>query len=81
MNKLLIFKASWCKPCTEMKPIINELDQTRIEIYDIDHSQDVAREYGVSGVPCFLLVDENRNEIDYILGATTKDKLQALLYG
>lgn len=79
MNKLLVFKADWCEPCRHMTPILKELDQSRIEYYDFDSDRDKAREYSVPGIPCFILVDEELNEVDCILGATTKERLEELL--
>lgn len=79
MNKLLIFSATWCKPCQYMKPIIDTLDNPNIEKYDMDTDRDIVQKYQVPGVPCFILVDENGKELNLILGTTTKETLEELL--
>ena len=79
MNKLIVFSATWCGPCKAMKPVVDQLDQSRIERYDIDQSRDKLEQYKVSAVPTFIAVDEAGTEINRIMGATTLSKLQELL--
>lgn len=81
MNKLLIFSASWCAPCKQMKPIIEELStDPRVVLYDFDNDMEVAREYQIPGVPCYLLVNESNEILDTVLGVVTKARLEALLH-
>lgn len=79
MNKLIVFSATWCGPCKAMKPVVDQLDQSRVERYDIDQSRDKLEQYKVSAVPTFIAVDESGIEISRIMGATTLSKLQELL--
>lgn len=79
MNKLLIFSASWCKPCQMMKPVIDELNSPQVIKYDFDKDKDKVEQYRVPGVPCYILVDDNNSELDIVLGVTTKDVLEGLL--
>lgn len=79
MNKLIVFSATWCGPCKAMKPVVDQLDQSRVERYDIDQSRDKLEQYKVSAVPTFIAVDEAGTEINRIMGATTLSKLQELL--
>lgn len=79
MNKLLVFSASWCGPCNNMKPVVNQLDQNRVVRYDIDSCDDELVEYSVKAVPTFIVVDEDNKEVGRIQGATTLSKLQELL--
>lgn len=79
MNNLLVFSASWCAPCSRMKPVLENLDQSRIIKYDVDSSDDELVQYGVRGVPTFVAVDAEGNEVGRIVGETTLEELEKLL--
>jgi thioredoxin 1 len=81
MKKLLWFTAPWCRPCKNMVPVIDELQDDlpdlAIEKIDVEALPSLAEERGVRGLPTFILV-ENEREAGRIAGATGKDKLLAL---
>lgn len=57
---LVDFYADWCGPCKMMAPVIDQLksavgDQARILKINIDAAPAVASQYGISGVPTFIL--------------------------
>ena len=57
---LVDFYADWCGPCKMMAPILKELKSAmgaRINIVkvDVEKNQQVARVYGVRGVPNLIL--------------------------
>lgn len=79
MNKLLVFSAHWCKPCQMMKAVIDQLDSPNIIKYDYDTNRDIVDKYRVPGVPCFILVNEQEEELDIVLGVTSKEVLEELL--
>jgi len=60
MKKILFFNASWCGPCKQMKPHIDELisEGYQIQDVDIDRNKDLAEQYNVRSVPT-LVVDGN----------------------
>ncbi|MYD44925.1 MAG: hypothetical protein F4W92_01025 [Gammaproteobacteria bacterium] len=66
---LVDFTATWCVPCREVDPIIDELAvemKGRVKIFklDIDDSPEIYREYQINGIPHILFfrngVEEDR---------------------
>jgi len=78
--KLMVvdFSASWCGNCKTMEPIFNAMPAkfTGVEFIkiDFDKFKDVAKEYGVQGVPTFVLLKQGK-EVDRVVGAN-KDELE-----
>lgn len=57
---LVDFFAVWCGPCKMMAPIVDQLahdfaGKVKFVQVDIDQSPRLAEEYGVQGVPTFIL--------------------------
>lgn len=57
---LLMFTATWCPPCQEMKPIISQLateyaGKLKIVLADLDNTQKAATFYKVGGVPTIFV--------------------------
>ena len=76
-NKLLIFSASWCRPCQRLKKNIEGLDN--IVQYDIDIHREKAIEWEVDAVPTIILVNHKDQELRRMLGNQTREKLLELL--
>ena len=76
MKTAKYFSASWCGPCRMFKPIVNELidDGHEIEIIDVDSNQALAQQYQVMSIPT-IVVEENGQVVDSVIGTTTKDDL------
>lgn len=72
-NTLLVFKASWCRPCKNMEPVLGDLKTQgyKIETYDVEDHPDVTKEYSVGSVPTLVFVNKNEEEFHRIVGATT----------
>ena len=79
MNKLLVFSASWCGPCKAFKPTLQQLDQSRIEYIDIDEMPEIREDYEVKSVPTVILVDEDGEELQRLVGGQPLSTLQKLL--
>jgi thioredoxin 1 len=82
MKEVLYFSASWCVPCKQMKPIVEQLEaDTGISFrkIDIDSDHITPEKYRVMSVPSFVLVDENNQEISRAVGAQTGKELSAAL--
>jgi S1-C subfamily serine protease len=60
----------------QMKPTVEALVQARYPIRQINVSQEseLARQYGVTGIPCFVMLVDG-HEVDRVVGATSSDRL------
>jgi thiol-disulfide isomerase/thioredoxin len=76
---LLDFGATWCPPCRMMEPTIAGLERAgyRIRRVDIDREKQLAAEFGVRDVPCFVILAGGR-EIDRVVGRTTYARLERM---
>ncbi len=56
---MLDFTASWCGPCRQMRPTVDQLIDKGfpIKAIDIDQSPELAAKYKVSGIPAFIVID------------------------
>ncbi len=81
----LEFTADWCPYCQDMKPTIEELEneyagQLDFEVIDIDEQPDVANQYGVYGIPHYVLLDENGEAVLSFSGAAPKDAMNDFIF-
>ena len=66
------FWASWCGPCKVVAPVVDELKKkyegkVGIHMVDVDENQDLAKEYGIKGIPCFIFFKDGK-EITRVAG-------------
>lgn len=78
---LLDFSATWCGPCKQLAPIVEELAeeyQGRLKVgaIDVEESPDAAVRYGVFSVPTLILV-KGGELVDQHMGVMPKAKLAA----
>jgi thioredoxin 1 len=57
---LLDFSATWCSPCQQLKPILEELateleGKVRFGYVDVDQNQSLAQKHSVTSVPTMIL--------------------------
>lgn len=74
---LVDFTATWCAPCKEVDPIVDELagemaGKAKVVKLDIDDSPEIYRQLGVNGVPTVIFFNEGREE-DRISGPQRRE--------
>jgi thioredoxin 1 len=80
---LVDFHTQWCAPCRQMAPLVDELekelkDNAVVLRIDIDKSKEVATQYGIKGVPVFVLFKSGK-EVARKTGAMEKEMLRAFI--
>ena len=80
---LIEFWATWCNPCKQLNPILEEIDVENdiiVAKVDVDAEHALANKYGITSVPT-MIVFENGLPAHNIIGAMPKHKLQKELEG
>ncbi|MFI5297086.1 MAG: thioredoxin [Polyangiales bacterium] len=82
---LLDFTATWCGPCKQLAPIVDQLADETVGTYkiaklDIDEAPATANKYSVRGVPTVVAI-KNGKEVARQVGVANKAKLRAMLEG
>lgn len=78
--------ATWCGPCIQMMPIIEELEKELGSKYkfaklNVDESRELAIMYGVSAIPTFIFIKNNEilaKETGYISKEDLEAKIKSL---
>ncbi len=75
------FTATWCPPCKVLAPVFDEVagryPDVKTYVIDVDQYQDLAREFGIRGIPTLIQVKNNNIEAT-IVGAQPKEKVEEL---
>ncbi len=77
---LVDFWATWCPPCRAMSPILDQMagerDDLKIVSVDVDTQQELAVEYGVLGMPTFMLFNHGA-PIANLVGSRPRKRLES----
>lgn len=82
---ILDIYATWCGPCQQMSPILDELEKEMGNTYifaklNVDESRAISIKYGVTSVPTFLFIQNNvvkEKLTGYISKDALKEKIEA----
>ena len=79
------FTATWCGPCRQLTPIIEDLAQeysgkVKVGKVDIDQSQEVAGRYGIMSVPTVLFFKGGKM-VDTMVGLSSKGVYKSKIDG
>lgn len=79
--------ASWCGPCQQMTPIIDELEKEMGARYkfaklNVDEARELSIKFGIISVPTFLFLKDGNvkgKETGYMSKETLKEKIEGFL--
>lgn len=76
---LLQFSSQNCPPCRDMQPTVERLTVAghSVRRVDVDNYPQVARQYDVREIPCFVMLHGGR-ETDRVVGKASFDRLQGM---
>jgi thioredoxin 1 len=82
-GKIVIdFWAEWCGPCKVMGPVFEELSKEMKDVkfakVNVDHSPEIAQEFGVQGIPTFVVI-KNGKLLDSTSGSRSKSALKSFI--
>ncbi len=81
---LIDFTATWCGPCKQLAPLIDELaDETagtyKVAKLDIDEAPATAAKLGIKGVPTLVVFKAGKETARHAGANTSKARLKAML--
>ena len=76
MKTAKYFSATWCGPCKQFKPIMQELSNEGydIEFIDGDENKEVAIEYNIRSIPT-TVIELDGKEINRLVGVRSKEEM------
>ena len=82
---LVDFSATWCGPCRMLAPVLEDLSEKmagKADFFnvDVDEVPALAQEFGVSSIPCLVLL-KNGQAVSRSIGFRPADQIKAWLEG
>lgn len=86
-SRLLKFEASWCAPCRHMTPIVegvlNDSVYSDVELVSVniddEVGQEAARQFSVRNIPTLVLLDDNNQVVNTLVGTASADQVREFL--
>lgn len=86
-KKILKFSAMWCKPCHVLKNTFDEILKMEefkdIEVIELDvdnvNNNELCFKHQVRSIPTLVMMDENDNVLNKVMGAVPKNNLIDIL--
>ncbi len=74
---ILHFTTTWCQPCKEMQPAIEQLKSSGWDIRSVDTDQQrpIAQQFNVQHLPTLVILNGNR-EVDRIVGMASHAQIE-----
>ena len=84
-NKLVVVDiwASWCKPCVQLSPTIDEVaaefgEKVLVGKLNVDSNGDIVKELGVRNIPT-VLIYKNGEIVDKFVGVKSKSEISEMI--
>lgn len=79
---LIDFWASWCGPCRQLSPVVDEIAEERDDIkvgkINVDEQLELAQRFGVMSIPT-LIIFKNGEVAATSVGVRSKDYILSLI--
>lgn len=79
---LVDFNADWCGPCKMLAPVLEEIagsrDDVKIVSINVDDEDILAEDYGVSSIPCLVVIRDGK-EVKRSIGFRGRDAVLEML--
>ena len=81
MSQFYYFTATWCQPCRNFKPVVEQVVGELgipMQFIDVDQNSDLAGRYAINSVPAIVVV-QNEQPIYRSTGIVPKPQLMSAL--
>ena len=79
---LVDFNADWCGPCRMLRPILDEISDTRADFkiasINVDKEPELSSRYDISSIPCLIAFKDGK-EVKRSIGLKSKDYIISMM--